>query len=248
MKITQVFWLADYFYYLWRSHSRHGTHSPFVYQFADQILYQKFEPIDIDILELWRSETMQKRLNVKNVHYSSVVFPQKKYLTLLFRIFRSIPSASTVVELGQSLWSVPRIMESAKKDFQYHHFSDVHFTENLSDSESYESDLSVLYEQSPIQHLFTYLETKPRIDLIFINANITKTEPALSVQSIDQIIDCLAEQGCLCIYGLDNNWNQKDLWDQLIRHPRVTAHIDLFKMGILFVRPEQRKEKFILRY
>jgi hypothetical protein len=50
------------------------------------------------------------------------------------------------------------------------------------------------------------------------------------------------------MYGLDKNWNQKNLWDQMIRHPRVTAHVDLFKMGIFFVRPEQRKEKFILRY
>ena len=81
-----------------------------------------------------------------------------------------------------------------------------------------------------------------------MNAEIADTEPLFTIQLLDKIIDLISDQGMLYIYGIDNNWNQKNLWDQMIRHPRVTAHIDLFKMGIFFVRPEQRKEKFILRY
>jgi len=248
MKLTQVFWLADYFFYLWRSNSRHGTHSPFVYQFADQILYQKSEPIDIDILELWRSETMNFQLEKRKFHDLNPIFPQKKYLTLLFRQLNNIQVGSTFIEIGHSFWSIPRVIESAKKDIQYFHYSDITFSNEVSYSESYESNLAELHKQNSTQQLWDFLTGRPKIDFVFVNAMIIDLEPLISIQLIDKIIDLLSDQGTIYLYGIDNNWNQKNLWDQMIRHPRVTAHIDLFRMGILFVRPEQRKEKFILRY
>ncbi len=251
MKLTQVFWLADYFYYLWRSNSRHGTHSPFVYQFADKILYQKAEPNDIDLLELWRSEIMdyswKNRKNPKNISPSNQ-FPQKKYLTFLYRILKADIANGLFLEIGQSAFSVPRICESAHCALQYVHVSDCHPIQLPSYSESYETEITTLYPQLPIQDLQSIIEKDQEIGIIFINANIDKTDPKLEVGILDSLIHRLENNGMLILNGIDNNWNQRDLWDQLIKHPRVTAHIDLFRMGILFVRPEQQKEKFILRY
>jgi hypothetical protein len=65
---------------------------------------------------------------------------------------------------------------------------------------------------------------------------------------MDYLIQLLSTNGLLIINRLDEFWDQRDNWDKLIRHPRVTANIDLFKMGMIFVRKEQQKETFILRY
>lgn len=62
------------------------------------------------------------------------------------------------------------------------------------------------------------------------------------------LMDIISDYGVIMINRLDEFWKQRDLWDRLIRHPRATASIDLFKMGIIFVRKEQLKETFILRY
>lgn len=251
MKITQVFWLADYISYLWRSHSRHGTHSPFIYHFADNILYQKLEPSDIDLLELWRSEIME--ISWKHQVKTSIItpfhqFPQKKYLTLLYRILKSPINNGLFLEIGQSSFSVPRIWESAGCHSPYLHYSDFIFDHPLTFSESYETEINQLYPQLPIQNLVRHFEGPQNIGFIFVNANIQITDPHFNISIIDKLINQLDNNGVLMLYGMDNDWNQRDLWEKLIKHQRVTAHIDLFKMGIIFVRPEQQKEKFILRY
>jgi len=79
INLAQLFWIADYLRYLWNSNSRHGTHSPFIYSLADEVIYQKNEPVCIDLIELERSRFIKS----PNEIYRQI--PQRKHLTLLFR-------------------------------------------------------------------------------------------------------------------------------------------------------------------
>jgi hypothetical protein len=40
----------------------------------------------------------------------------------------------------------------------------------------------------------------------------------------------------------------EEAWEQVKAHPRVTVTIDLYNMGLVFLRSEQAKEHFVLRY
>jgi hypothetical protein len=48
----------------------------------------------------------------------------------------------------------------------------------------------------------------------------------------------------------DIHWSRgmEEAWEQVKAHPRVTVTIDLYNMGLVFLRSEQAKEHFVLRY
>ncbi|MBK9512170.1 MAG: hypothetical protein IPO05_00750 [Flavobacteriales bacterium] len=48
----------------------------------------------------------------------------------------------------------------------------------------------------------------------------------------------------------DIHWSRgmEEAWIAIKGHPRVTVTIDLYSMGLVFLRTEQAKEHFVLRY
>ncbi len=40
----------------------------------------------------------------------------------------------------------------------------------------------------------------------------------------------------------------KDAWTQIKAHPEVSVTIDLFQIGLVFVRKAQAKEDFVIRF
>jgi hypothetical protein len=37
-------------------------------------------------------------------------------------------------------------------------------------------------------------------------------------------------------------------WDEIIDHDRVTVSVDIFRMGMVFLRKELSKQKFVIRF
>jgi hypothetical protein len=229
--LAQIFWFADYLRYLWNSRSRHGTHSPFIYSFADEVLYQKGEPLCIDLIELERS----KYLRLTNNTYQQI--PQRKHLTLLYRYLHWNGTVfSNFLEIGSSLNTLPSII--------------------------YEVDPSVNGISISVKEIMTITEDSylPKLETVQmlnksapIHCDYLKSigfmeKEIMDIQGMDYLIQLLSPNGLLILNRLDDFWGQKDAWDLLIRHPRVTANINLFKMGMIFVRKEQQKETFTLRY
>ena len=64
----------------------------------------------------------------------------------------------------------------------------------------------------------------------------------------DQYKYHLGTQSMLVVTNIRQTNDHYINWNQMTNLPEVTASIELFKMGILFFRTEQRKQKFILRY
>jgi hypothetical protein len=48
----------------------------------------------------------------------------------------------------------------------------------------------------------------------------------------------------------DIHWSRdmSEAWDAIKAHPEVTVTIDLYDMGLVFLRKEQAPEHFVLRY
>ena len=44
------------------------------------------------------------------------------------------------------------------------------------------------------------------------------------------------------------NKGMKDAWEQIKAHPEVSVTIDLFQIGLVFVRKAQAKEDFVIRF
>lgn len=241
--IEQIFWIADYLRYLWNSHSRHGTHSPFVYALSDEVLYQKQDPACLDLIELERS----RYLGFNKSCYSLI--PQRKYLSLLFRLLNwNNTYFSNFIEIGSSLGCIPTIIQEVDPSVKGITFEPILDNKKSEDSyldEIHNQQIIVIQDKLSLEKFQSDIQQIQSLDIVFLN---DCWEKLIDQESLDFIIDRLSFGGVLIINRLDTYWSQRDIWDKLIRHKRVTANIDLFKMGMIFVRKEQQKETFILRY
>lgn len=97
-------------------------------------------------------------------------------------------------------------------------------------------------------------------------AYITKASAANNVESSDFILinnsygevaarsyleECLVKINDKSLIALDaiyQNKEMKALWRYIKSHPQVTVTIDLFWIGLVFVRPTQAKEHFKIRF
>src|SRR5690606_22646601 len=89
------------------------------------------------------------------------------------------------------------------------------------------------------------LQKIDRLDLAFIDGHHAK-DPTL-----DHFDQCLARAHNDTVFVLDDiHWSRgmEEAWEAIKSRPEVTVTIDLYQMGIVFLRTEQAKEHFVLRY
>ena len=84
-----------------------------------------------------------------------------------------------------------------------------------------------------------------RIDLAFIDGHHAK-EPTL-----EYFEQCLAKAHNDTVFVFDDiHWSRgmEEAWEAIKAHERVTVTIDLYNMGLVFLRREQVPQHFVLRY
>jgi hypothetical protein len=72
------------------------------------------------------------------------------------------------------------------------------------------------------------------------------SEP-ISLEKVDQILSDAHNDSMVIVRNMYSSSHNTQSWEQLKSMPQVTASIDLFFMGLLFARKEQRKQDFKLR-
>lgn len=75
-------------------------------------------------------------------------------------------------------------------------------------------------------------------DYLFINGNYASYEPFLGNMHNDSV---------LVINGLHQKIRYA-LWQQLTQNPQVTAFVDVYTQGFVFIRKEQLHQGFTIRY
>lgn len=88
-----------------------------------------------------------------------------------------------------------------------------------------------------------YLESVQRLDWFFNDGNHRK-EPTL--RYFEQ---CLAKSHSDTILIFDDIYWSKDMaeaWETIKAHPKVTVTLDLFQIGIVFLREGQAKQDFVI--
>lgn len=89
------------------------------------------------------------------------------------------------------------------------------------------------------------LASMERLDLAFIDGHHAE-QPTL-----DYFGQCLSKAHNGSVFILDDiHWSpgMESAWLEVQAHPRVSVTVDLFKFGLVFLRKEQAREHFRLRY
>lgn len=252
-----------YFKYLLRAKTKHGVHSPFVFNLFTTVISKKEKAPAFHHIEKLRSilQTDNSILEVEDFGAGSVVFKTQhrsikdiarhsaksaKYGQLLYRLVNHF-KPSTILELGTSLGISTLYLSQASMDSTVYtiegsktisqkaqaHFKKLRATNIKSITGKFEEVLA------------TKLGGLGDIDFIFFDGNHRKAP------TLNYFEQCLAVSTTSSVFVFDDiHWSDEmeDAWDLIKKHPQVTITIDLFFVGLVFFRKEQVKEHFVLRF
>ncbi|SDM53710.1 Methyltransferase domain-containing protein [Daejeonella rubra] len=253
----------DYLKYRLKAKTRHGVHSPFAYRLVDKVIYDFHAKKVYSDIEKLRSELLldPRRINITDLGAGSLVNnnKQKKVSTLARNALKPARLAQlihrlaadvkpkNIIELGTCLGITTAYLAKAAPNARVISIEGCPETaaialENLKKLHITNTELLVGNFDEILPKVIRDI---PVLDLVFIDGNHRKEA------TLDYFKWCLPKLGenSLMIFD-DIYWSEgmKEAWTQIKEHPEVSVTIDLFHIGLVFVKKGQAKEDFIIRF
>ncbi len=252
-------------YYTKASNSKgHGVHSPFVFQFISKVLNDTRKPA------IFRRIEQQRRAIKRNTDYltiedfgagSSIAktntrrvrtiartsLKPAKYAQLMHRMINYY-LATGIVELGTSLGITTAYLGASNPLTKVTTFEGSNEVADIAESNFISLGLLniKLIRGNFDATLQPYLDNTSHIDFAFIDGNHRK-EPTL--RYFDRLLTKSNEQSVFVFDDIHWSAEMEEAWAAIQQHPSVTLTIDLFYIGIVFFRKEQKvKQHFSIRF
>lgn len=247
--------------------SRYGVHSPFVYEFVTQVLpHRKSEAGEkIDAL---RREVLADRKTVVRFPDLGAGYGGKaqsfleKTLAevarssargrregeLLHRICRHY-QPKVCLELGTNMGFSTMYQASALTECAFVSVEGAAELQNLARKHFAELELpmKVSLERGDFGEVLTrILEVQGlRPDYVLMDGN-HRYAPTMAY--FNQLLPYLPDQSMVVVDDINWSDEMRKAWKEIAAHPEVTVSIDLFFLGIVFIRRPQKKQHFRLRF
>jgi len=170
----------------------------------------------------------------------------EKHGRLLFRLVEYF-LPETIIELGTSVGISTLYMATANPDAHIYTIDGC-----TTKSEQAAANFNILHVVNIEQHIGRFDIVLPdvitqamKVDFVYIDGNHTY-EATLSNFKL-----LLSISHNDTVFVLDDiHWSEgmQKAWNEIADHEHVTVSIDLFRMGIVFLKKELSKQKFIIRY
>ena len=252
-------------YYVAASNGKgHGIHSPFVYDFVTKVMNDssRFEPYDAIERVRKRMLANNKVLTIEDFGAGSSVtksnarkvsqiarsaLKPKKFGQLLFRIANHY-QPKAVIELGTSLGITTAYLASANTNTNVYTFEGARQVAAIA-KENF-NNLS-LHNIRVIDGNFD--DTLPRqldkltsVDLAFVDGNHRKKP---TVDYFTRLLETATESSVFIFDDIHWSKEMSEAWKCIQQHSAVTLTIDLFFIGIVFFRREQKvQQHFVIRF
>ncbi|MEO8173934.1 MAG: class I SAM-dependent methyltransferase [Sediminibacterium sp.] len=252
-------------YYVTASNGRgHGMHSPFVFSFITKVLnddrrFYVYEHIE-KLRELLQNDPTQltiedfgagsrvKKNNIRSVReiaHSSL--KPKKFGQLLFRIVDAY-GPKNILELGTSLGITTAYLASAKKDTAVVTMEGASAVAAVAMNNFATLGLkNIELVEGNFDHTLpaTVKKMNP-IDMAFVDGN-HRYEP--TVRYYRELLPAMHEYSILIFDDIHWSKEMEQAWDEIRNDAAVTLSIDLFFIGLVFFRKEQKiKQHFVIRF
>ena len=255
--------LVNYLKYYFSSTNQHGVHSPFVFNLITEVIYNKTPYYSYtEVASVRKAMLADKRvINVTDLGAGSKVNSSKmrsvsgiarhsgkaeRYGQLLFRLVNYF-QPSTMLELGTSLGLSTLYQASARRSGRMitiegcTEIAEI-ARENIS---QLKLDNVELITGNFDDVLPAALKSLGSIDYAFFDGNHRK---APTLNYFEEALK-YAHNDSVFIFD-DIHWSDEmeEAWEAIKAHPQVTVTVDLFFMGLVFFRKEQREEHFAVRF
>ncbi|MBT6014097.1 MAG: class I SAM-dependent methyltransferase [Flavobacteriales bacterium] len=261
MKAIQF--IFRYINYFFKAKNHHSVQSPFVFQLVTKVINKKLKEkdcieieklrkelckseIDINITDFGAGSNINKsnKRKVKDVAKNSA--KSSKFGQLLYRII-DFYNPKNILELGTSLGVSSCYLAKSNGN------SNVFTLEGCPETSKIAKEN---FEKLGIKNINlivgnfkdTFDETLNKmdsLDLAFIDGN--HQEKA----TIEYFNNCLEKSNNNTIFVFDDiHWSEgmENAWKHIQNHPKTSTTIDLFFVGIVFIKSELTKEHFTIRF
>ncbi len=255
--------IKDYLKHRLTAKSRHGTHSPFVYKLADEVIYDfndksEYKNIEeqrkklfnddsvITVTDLGAGSLLNKNRTKKVSQIAKNALKSPRLAKLIYRLAKNT-KAKSAIELGTCLGITTAYL--AKTDAQTEvitiegcpqtaEVAKKNFQElNLENIELHVGNFDLI--------LPDIIARQPSLDFVYIDGNHRKDA------TLNYFKWCLPKvtENSLLIFD-DIYWSEgmKEAWTEIKNHPDVTVTIDLFWIGLVYFKKGQAKEHFKLKF
>lgn len=252
-------------YYITASNGKgHGIHSPFVFDFVTNVLNDKrsfycYKTIEYIREELKQNETVlaiedfgagshTKQYHQRKVSsIASSALKPAKFSQLLFRMVDHY-QPNTILELGTSLGITTSYLACAKNDAR---------VITMEGSPAIASVAKQNFARLQLQNVElvtgNFDDTLPDVlatvsspDFVFIDGNHRK-QPTLNY--FNQLLPKTNEHSVLIFDDIHWSKEMEEAWHLIKENERVSLSIDLFFIGIVFFRKENKeKQHFVIRF
>jgi len=253
-----------YLKYLFKAVNEHGLHSPFMFHFALNVIYLEHPFYDFKKLNKLRGELLDTStiLNIEDYGAGSLHFKENKRTVkeiarhgittqknaeLLFRIVNFL-QPKNCIELGTSLGLTSMYLASAvKKSTLY----------TIEGSESLSKFARELFVKNNVNNITSFqgkfddclpemLHNIEKLDFAFIDGHHDKEA---TIRYFNLLLNKIHNDTILVFDDINWSKGMQDAWDIIRKHEHVKISVDLFYMGILFFRKEQKEqEHFVIRF
>lgn len=255
--------LVDFLKHRIKGKTRHGVHSPFVYRLLDEVIYDYHAKNDYSDIEKLRLSLLKDNrwINITDLGAGSILNKNTKkqvrvlaknalksasLAQLIYRLAANI-KPRTIIELGTCLGITTAYLAKAAPDAKVITIEGCPETaalarENLDKLHVHNTELLTGNFDDLLPNILNNTEA---LDFVYVDGNHRKDA------TLNYFEWCLPKLGQNSIMIFDDiYWSKgmKEAWAQIKAHPEVSVSIDLFWIGLVFVRKGQVKEDFTIRY
>jgi len=254
-----------YLKYLNKSGTRHSVHSPFVYSLVDEVLRNKTDYPEFREIEELRQKLLGKSqlieitdfgagANLKSYEHrfervASIARKgsvDEKFGRLLFRLARHF-KPETIIELGTSLGVSTLYLAKASPAAKV-----ITLEGCTTKSEQAATNFESLHASNIDLHIGRFdivlpdlVKNLPKLDFAFIDGHHTYDATIDNFETLLQI----THNDTVFVFD-DIHWSRgmEKAWQQITDHEHVTVSVDLFRFGIVFLKKELSRQKFVIRF
>lgn len=243
--------------------TRHGVHSPFVYKLIDEVIYNfnpksEYEPIEqlretllnddltITITDLGAGSHVNNNKQKKVKEIAKNALKPASLAKLIYRLVQEF-KPSTIVELGTCLGITTSYMAKAAPEAKLISIEGCPETAKVAikNIESLGID-NVEIRTGNFDNVFPeVLKPLESLDFLFIDGNHRKQA---TLDYFHQALTKTQDESVIIFDDIYWSKGMEEAWNEIKEHPEVTVTVDLFWIGIVFMRKGQAKEHFKVRF
>ncbi|MGB0404000.1 MAG: O-methyltransferase [Salibacteraceae bacterium] len=263
-KNSSIELVLSYLKYFVTSVNEHGVHSPFVYDLVENLLYDQNEFYCFTRIEKERDRLLNSTKKISRTelgagsrkHGESEVtikgiaknqLTEIKYAQFIFKLIERF-KPKHIIELGTSLGITTSYMAKANKNGRVTTIEgdpkvaviaiDVFKKLGINNIELKVGNFNDLLPQ-------TLNNINGSVGLAYIDGN-HKYES--TIEYLDLILSKSNEDSIIILDDIRWSKEMEQAWQEAKNRPEVGISIDLFRMGILFLKQDQRKQSFKIRF